>query len=89
MTTEIPMKAALQLARGPMVVEPEFIRIPKPGLSDPVFGMTRSWWYRAEVAGLIRFKRIRLSGERNGATLIPVRAAREMFARIGEEEPVQ
>lgn len=66
--------------------QPEFIRIPRPSERDPIFSQTRSFWYSAEAKGLIRFKRFRLSGQRNGTTLIPVDEARQLIAKLTGEE---
>lgn len=66
--------------------QPEFIRIPRPSERDPIFSQTRSFWYTAEAKGLIRFKRFRLSGQRNGITLIPVDEARLLIANLTKED---
>lgn len=68
--------------------QPEFIRIPRNKERDPIFGQTRSFWYKVENKGLICFKRFRLSGQRNGITLIPVEAAREMFRKLTAPQPI-
>ncbi len=70
---------------GPTQIQPEYIRMPKPRQRDPIFGLTRAFYYKAEADGLIRFKRIRLSGSRAGATLIPVEAVKAMINRLAEE----
>jgi hypothetical protein len=73
-------------------LRPEFFRLPKPGLSDPFFGCSRSFYYALEARGLLRLVRIRDQGKERGVTLIPyadmaefVRA--QMEAQEGEQLP--
>lgn len=49
----------------------KYLRIPQAG-RDPVFGLTRSWFYNAEAAGLLRFRRVRMPGRTRGVVLVPV-----------------
>ncbi|MEX0321464.1 MAG: hypothetical protein AB3N63_04855 [Puniceicoccaceae bacterium] len=72
-------KEVVEASRSVQMAQPEFIRIPRPKERDPVFGQSRAFWYKAEANGHICFKRFRMSGQRNGITVIPVSEAREMF----------
>lgn len=67
------------------LINPEFIRIPRPKEVDPVFGLNRSYWYRLEREGKIRFHRIRPAGKEKGICLISVPEAREMVHRLIQE----
>jgi len=49
---------------------PETFRPPKRG-GDPYFGLTRSWYYKAEADGLLRLIRLRSRGKQRGVTLVP------------------
>ena len=51
-------------------VRPEFYRLPSKG-GDPFFGLTRSYYYAAESAGLLRLVRLRKRGKTRGITLVP------------------
>jgi hypothetical protein len=53
------------------VTRPEFFRLPKPGVSDPHFGFSRSFYYAAEKRGWLKLVRIRDNGKEKGVTLIP------------------
>jgi hypothetical protein len=57
---------------------PEFFRLPKPGVSDPYFGFSRSFYYMAEARGWLTLVRIRDKGKERGITLIPYKAVSAM-----------
>jgi hypothetical protein len=61
-------------------IRPETFRLPKPGVSDPYFGFSRSFYYQAEARGWLKLIRIRDEGKERGVTLIPY-AAVEAFVR--------
>ncbi len=50
---------------------PEFFRLPKPGVGDPHFGFSRSFYYNGEERGWWKLVRIRDRGKGRGVTLIP------------------
>jgi hypothetical protein len=68
------MKEMLEVAR------PLTYRLPKPGESDPYFGLSRSFYYKGETLGYWRLIRIRDKGKDRGITLIPY-ADVESFVR--------
>lgn len=55
----------------PITLRPEFFRLPKPGVADPYFGFSRSFYYSAEKRGWLKLVRIRDPGKDKGVTLIP------------------
>ena len=50
---------------------PEFFRLPKPGVSDPFFGLSRSFYYQMEARGWLKLVRICAEGKERGVTMIP------------------
>jgi hypothetical protein len=52
------------------VAHPEFFRLPKPGVVDPYFGFSRSFYYLGEKRGWWKLVRIRGKGKKRGVTLI-------------------
>ena len=70
----------------PAATSPEFIPLPACARGkDTVFGLSRSFWFRAEKQGLIQFTRLRLPGRQRGRVLIPVERARDMIRTLGEK----
>ena len=59
---------------------PITFRLPKSGERDPHFGMSRSWYYGAEVEGLLSLIRLRDKGKTRGTTLVSSAA---MLALVG------
>jgi hypothetical protein len=57
-----------------IALRPEFFRLPKPGVGDPHFGFSRSFYYAAEKRGWLKLIRIREEGKEKGVTLIPYEA---------------
>lgn len=49
----------------------KYLRIPQTG-RDPIFGLARSWFYNAEAAGLLKFRRVCFPGRTRGVVLVPV-----------------
>ena len=39
---------------------------------ERIFGLTRSWFYSAEAAGLLKLRRVRFPGKNRGVTLVRV-----------------
>lgn len=69
----------------PVGVQPAFVALPARG-GDPVCGLSRSWWYGAERAGLIRLARIRAPGNvRAGRVLLPVDRAVSLVQKLSDE----
>jgi hypothetical protein len=54
-----------------IALRPEFFRLPKPGVADPYFGFSRSFYYALEDRGVLKLVRIRDKGKDKGVTLIP------------------
>ena len=65
-------------ATGPQA---EFVPLPSNG-RDPVFNLSRSFWYQAEADGLVRLTRIRRPGCIRGRVLLPIAAARAALLRL-------
>jgi hypothetical protein len=51
--------------------KPEFFRLPRSGVKDPYFGLSRTAYYELEKLGAIRLVRLRKRGNIRGITLIP------------------
>lgn len=68
----------------PLATQPLFIRIPRNGDRDPVFGMSRAFWYLLEnKVPSFRLKRIKMTdGAAKGVTMIPVRDAWAAIERL-------
>lgn len=66
---------------------PEFFRLPKPGLADPFFGFSRSFYYRLEKRGQLKLFRILEDGKEKGVTLIRYRDVWDFVqAQIAHQE---
>lgn len=52
-------------------ITPIYMRLPAKG-GDQIFGLTRSWFYSAEAAGLLKLRRVRFPGKDRGVTLVRV-----------------
>lgn len=75
--------AAADAARS-QSAHPEFVTLPAIG-GDPVTGLSRSFWYKAESDGLIQLTRVRLPGRLRGRTLLPIPQAIALLKRLGED----
>jgi hypothetical protein len=53
---------------------PITFRLPRVGLRDPYFGLSRAWYYGAESDGRLSLIRLREKGKKRGATLVPTAA---------------
>lgn len=62
----------------PAPLTPEYFSLPKSG-GDPWFNCTRSWYYAAEKAGLIRLVRIKQRGRIRGITRVPYDEVAKLF----------
>ena len=63
------------MARQTLEIEtsgPRYIRMPGPNESDPIFGLKRGWYYQAEAAGKLSFRRVNMPGRTRGVVLIRV-----------------
>jgi len=49
---------------------PVTFRLPRPGERDPIFGLSRSWYYSAESNGRLNLIRLREKGKARGTTLV-------------------
>jgi hypothetical protein len=43
---------------------PQSFRLPRKGERDPIFGLSRSWFYKAEACGRIHLTRVSLNNRR-------------------------
>lgn len=70
----------------PLASQPLFVRIPRNGDRDPVFGMSRAFWYALEnKVSSFKLKRIKMtSGAAKGVTMIPVRDAWATIERMSK-----
>ena len=48
---------------------PVTFRLPRTGERDPIFGLSRSWYYSAESNGRLNLIRLREKGKARGTTL--------------------
>jgi hypothetical protein len=53
---------------------PTTFRLPKVGQRDEHFGLSRSWFYAAELDGRLALIRLRERGKTRGTTLVPTAA---------------
>jgi hypothetical protein len=49
---------------------PVTFRLPRTGERDPIFGLSRSWYYSAESNGRLNLIRLREKGKARGTTLV-------------------
>jgi len=57
------------IATGAASSLPVTFRLPARG-HDPYFGLSRTWFYQAEKAGLLSMIRLRTKGQTRGVTLV-------------------
>jgi hypothetical protein len=62
---------------------PTTFRLPRVGQRDEHFGLSRSWFYAAELDGRLKLIRLRERGKTRGTTLIPTAA---VLALLGGEQ---
>jgi hypothetical protein len=67
----------------PPVLEPITFRLPRPGVGDPFFHLSRSWYYNAERLGWLKLIRICGEGKGRGVTLIRFRDVEAFIAKQG------
>lgn len=72
-----PALNAPKTIEAPMV-RPEFYSLPKIG-GDPFFALSRSWYYAAEKAGLLKLVRIRQRGRLRGVTRVAYDDVAKLF----------
>jgi len=65
-TSGTPLNGRPKLAELPIT-----FRLPKSGRGDAHFGLSRSWYYAAEVDGRLALIRLRQKGKKRGTTLVP------------------
>jgi hypothetical protein len=65
-TTGTPSHGSPKLTDLPIT-----FRLPKVGGRDPYFGLSRAWYYKAELDGRITLIRLCEKGKKRGTTLIP------------------
>ena len=59
---------------------PEWMRLPTRGY-DPIFGLSRSWYYSQIAAGSIRSANLKRKGCLTGVRLVNVGSVRELIER--------
>jgi hypothetical protein len=59
---------------------PITFRLPRTGERDPIFGISRSWYYAAEADGRINLIRLREKGKKRGTTLVPTEQVLRLIA---------
>jgi hypothetical protein len=80
------MTVTLAKEKPPTQQHPITFRLPRPGVPDPYFNLSRSFYYALEQRGLLKLVRIRDKGKERGVTLIPY-ADVEAFVRAQMEGP--
>lgn len=70
---------------NPNLASPEFIPLPVRG-RDPLFGLSRSTYYKLEVAKYIRLVRLRQPGKLRGRVLIDCSSVRNYLSRINKQQ---
>ena len=76
--TEKPALNAPKTIEASTVVRPEFYSLPRAG-GDPFFSLSRSWYYAAEKAGLLKLVRIRQRGRLRGVTRVAYDDVAKLF----------
>lgn len=59
---------------------PVTFRLPRTGERDPIFGLSRSWYYSAESNGRLNLIRLRNKGKNRGTTLVPSASVLELLS---------
>ena len=65
------MSATITTERPLTQRPPITFRLPKPGVPDPYFGLSRAYYYTLEQRGVLKLVRITEEGKERGITLIP------------------
>jgi hypothetical protein len=69
----------------PSVTRVEFFRLPAPGKRDPYFGLSRSWYYKAEASGEIRMVSVRQRNALRGVRLIVYDSVADFIRRASAQ----
>jgi hypothetical protein len=64
------MASTMTKESGPPRSPPLTFRLPRPGLVDPYFGITRGGYYQGEIAGWWTLIRLKRPGLTRGTTLV-------------------
>ena len=64
------MTSIITKESGPPRSPPKTFRLPKPGVNDPHFGITRGGYYQGEDAGWWTLIRLKRPGLKRGTTLV-------------------
>ena len=59
---------------------PRFIRFPEPSKRDPIFGLSRAWFYAALKRGWIKCAVAKMPGAKKGVALIDVGSVETFLA---------
>jgi hypothetical protein len=62
----------------------EFFRLPAPGKRDPFFGLSRSWYYKAESLGEIKMIAVRHRNALRGVRLVVFDSVADHIRRAGK-----
>lgn len=74
------MRTSIEPTEHQAVTSQEWMRLPSKG-RDPVFGLSRPWYYDAIKKGLIRSASLRRKGALTGVRLVNVASVRAYIER--------
>lgn len=74
----------LLLNAAPAATRVEFFRLPQPGKRDPLFGLSRGWYYKASAAGEIKMVSVRQRGALRGVRLVVLDSVLAYIKRSAE-----
>jgi hypothetical protein len=75
----------IEARAAPVPARPETFRLPKPGIGDAFFGMSRSFYYEGEKRGYWKLIRVCDAGKTRGVTLVPYAAVAAFVAAAGKK----
>src|SRR6266700_1842464 len=62
----------------------EFFRLPAPGKRDPLFGLSRGWYYKAAALGEIKMIAVRQRGALRGVRLVVYDSVADYIRRAAQ-----
>ena len=80
------MKTVTDPTEHAVITSGEWMRLPTRG-RDPIFGLTRPWYYSAIKAGAIRSSCLRRPGALTGVRLVNVASVRQYIEQHIEVAP--
>jgi hypothetical protein len=80
------MSSGMTNESGPPRSPPKTFRLPKPGINDPHFGITRGGYYQGEEAGWWTLISLKRPGLTRGTTLVPYDQVAAFIAKQGKAQ---